>query len=73
MLAYANPENRLQNIAGIKPGDTRNADADWADGYGLIRFHKNSGEVTFECWPRFADVTKPGARQFPGWPQTVKP
>ena len=73
MVAYANPDKRLQDIAGIKPGDTRNAKANWADGYGLIRFHKKSGEVTFECWPRFADVTKPDAAQFPGWPQTVKP
>jgi hypothetical protein len=73
MLAYANPDKRLLNIAGIKPGDTSNADADWAAGYGLIRFKKDSGEVTFECWPRFADVAAPGARQFPGWPQTVKP
>ena len=73
MVAYANPDERLQNIAGVKPGDKSNADANWADGYGLIRFHKNSGEVTFECWPRFADVTRPDARQFPGWPRKVKP
>jgi hypothetical protein len=73
MVAYANPDERLQNIAGIKPGDKSHADANWADGYGLIRFHKNSGEVTFECWPRHADVTRPDARQFPGWPQKVKP
>lgn len=24
-------------------------------------------------WQRFADVTKPGEKQFPGWPVTVKP
>lgn len=40
-------------------------------GYGLIRFDKLTGEVTFECWPRNADVTQPGAQQFPGWPRTV--
>ena len=38
-------------------------------GYGLIRFDKPTREVTFECWPRDADVTQPGAKQFPGWPQ----
>ncbi|MDA0766861.1 MAG: metallophosphoesterase family protein [Verrucomicrobia bacterium] len=41
-------------------------------GYGLIRFKKDTKRVTFECWPRDADVTKPGAEQFPGWPRTVK-
>ena len=41
------------------------------DGYGLIRFNKSTREVTFEYWPREVDVTKPGAKQFPGWPKTV--
>lgn len=40
-------------------------------GYGLIRFKKSAREVTFECWPRSADVTKPDARQFPGWPRAI--
>ena len=42
-------------------------------GYGLIRFHKDREEVTFECWPREADVTQEDAQQFTGWPMTVKP
>lgn len=41
-------------------------------GYGLVRFNKPTGEVTFECWPRDADVTQPDAKQFPGWPRTAK-
>ncbi len=40
-------------------------------GFGLIRFRKDKQETTFECWPRSADLTKPGAKQFPGWPVTV--
>ena len=40
-------------------------------GYGLIRFNKAKQEVTFECWPRDADVTEPNAQQFVGWPMTV--
>lgn len=63
MLAYANP----LRTPGTAERET------WADGYGLIRFKKSSGEVTFECWPRFEDVSKPGAKQFPGWPVTVRP
>lgn len=53
MLAYANPEEM---------SDEKRR----ADGYGLARFDKKNGTVTFECWPRF-----PGP-QFPGWPITVK-
>lgn len=40
-------------------------------GYGLVRFVKSTREITFECWPRYADVTQPGAQQFPGWPHTI--
>lgn len=55
MLAYANPENReVRSIRG--------------DGYGLIRFNKVSGNITFECWPRFADLSKGDSEQFAGWP-----
>jgi hypothetical protein len=71
MVAYANPDERLRSISSQSKQTPENVN--WADGWGLIRFHKKSGEVTFECWPRFADVTKPGAKQFPGWPVTVKP
>jgi len=40
-------------------------------GYGLIRFNTESQETTFECWPRYVDVTQPDAQQFEGWPMTV--
>jgi len=54
MMAYANPEN-------LKDERKR------GDGYGLVRFNKASGNVTFECWPRFSQ-----GEQFPGWPITVR-
>jgi hypothetical protein len=54
ILAYANPED-------LKDERKR------ADGYGLVRFHKRSARVTFECWPRFSQ-----GEQFPGWPITVR-
>ena len=41
-------------------------------GYGLVRFKPSEGTVTFECWPRFVDVTQPEAQQFAGWPRTVQ-
>lgn len=40
-------------------------------GYGLIRFHTKTKEVTFECWPRDSDVSQQDALQFEGWPITV--
>ena len=54
MLAYANPED-------LEDEKKR------ADGYGLVRFDKRTGQVTFECWPRFSQ-----GEQFPGWPITVR-
>lgn len=40
-------------------------------GFGLVRFHKSSKKVTFECWPRDVYVLEKGAAQFTGWPVTV--
>jgi hypothetical protein len=58
MLAYANPEDR-------------NDEKQRADGYGIARYNKKDRTITFECWSRWADVTK-NEGQFPGWPITVK-
>ncbi|MCB0667641.1 MAG: alkaline phosphatase D family protein [Saprospiraceae bacterium] len=41
-------------------------------GYGLVRMNKANKEITFECWPRFEDVTKETAKQFTGWPFTIR-
>jgi hypothetical protein len=58
MMAYANPPN----IADEKQR---------ADGYGIARFDKRKGTVTFECWPRFSASDSDDRGQFPGWPITV--
>lgn len=58
MHAYANPGN-------VQDEKQR------ADGYGLVRFRKAARTITFECWPRFADVRAGDAAQFPGWPITI--
>lgn len=54
IMAYANPEDMQDEKKR-------------ADGYGLVRFHKKTQQVTFECWPRFST-----GEQFPGWPITVR-
>ena len=59
--------NKITMHAYANP-DARSA----AAGYGLIRFDKSSSEVTFECWPRAADVTNPDETQLPGWPVKIK-
>ena len=60
--------NKITMQAYVNPDSPSNG-----AGYGLIRFHKNKNQVTFECWPRHADVTKEDASQFLGWPITVTP
>ena len=59
MLAYANPEDHKNEL-------TR------ADGYGIVRFDKSNRTITFESWPRFADVLDGDSVQFPGWPITIR-
>lgn len=58
MLAYANPKDRK---------DVKQR----GDGYGLVRFNKKTGEATFECWPRFADLEEGDSAQYEGWPMTL--
>jgi hypothetical protein len=39
-------------------------------GLGLVRFNKQKRQITIECWPYLADVSKAGT-QMPGWPVTI--
>ena len=59
--------NRITMTAYANPDGSQDG-----SGFGLIRFSKPAGEVTFECWPRDVVVSEKGARQFTGWPVTVK-
>ena len=56
MHAYANP-----------PADRRDI-KNRADGFGVARFNKKNRTITYECWPRFGDVSKGKEGQYPGWP-----
>lgn len=58
--------NKISMLAYVNPESPSKG-----GGYGLIRFHKKDKTVTFECWPRYADVTRADAEQFEGWPITV--
>lgn len=61
--AVANPM-----VSGHKPA----ALYDRMPGYGIVQFNKEKHLATFECWPRWEDPSKPGAKQYPGWPITVR-
>ena len=58
MMAYANPPDRTD-------------EKQRGDGFGVARFNKKNRTVTFEAWPRFADVTAGDKAQFAGWPITI--
>ena len=58
--------NKISLMAYVNPES-----ASKGGGYGLIRFNKKQKQVTFECWPRYVDVTQPDASQFEGWPFTI--
>lgn len=64
--------NKLTMWATANPGtlkgdllDSRSA------GFGVVKFNCNTREITVECWPRKRDITKPGTKQYPGWPKTI--
>ena len=65
MVAYANPGLNSRTRKVTQDVTQR------GDGYALIRFRKSDRTITFECWPRYADVAA-GDAQYPGWPITVK-
>lgn len=67
MLAYSNPRGKTGAI-----GTRDDPFAGGAAGYGIIRFNKKDRLITAECWPRNVDIAAPGAKQYPGWPVTVR-
>lgn len=62
--------NRISMLAYANPPDVKD-ERQRGDGYGLVRFDKPAGRITFECWPRFSEVAEGDTAQFPGWPITV--
>jgi len=58
--------NKISMMAYVNPESNSKG-----GGYGLIHFNKTDKTTTFECWPRYIDVTKKDAEQFEGWPMTI--
>jgi hypothetical protein len=42
-----------------------------APGYGIIKFERATRKITIAIWPRWVDVTRPGAKPYEGWPITI--
>ncbi len=63
--------NRIHMLAYANPAD-RQDETQRGDGFGVARFNKVDRSITFEAWPRFADVADGDTAQYPGWPMTVK-
>ena len=81
MIAVANPERRsllsqqLRNRSLIPAAEAASGLGDQirasqGDGYGVVRFHKDTRRVTVECWPYLADPER-GDKQYSGWPQSI--
>ncbi len=82
MIAVANPERRsllgqrlrqryLIPVEEARQGLGDQIRASHGDGYGVVRFHKDTHTVTVECWPHDADP-QAGGKPFPGWPVTLR-
>ncbi len=63
VYAVANPEQTGREPARLY---------DRAPGYGILRFGREDRSITIECWPRWIDPSKPGAKPFEGWPIRIQ-
>ena len=59
-------ENKITMHAYANPDSNSNG-----AGFGVIKFDKSNKEVTFECWPRYQDLSLKKSEQFKGWPISV--
>ncbi len=66
--------NKITVWAAANPGARKNNDrlTTRSAGFGVVKFNRKTREITLECWPRNIDITSPGAKQYPGWPKTIK-
>ena len=54
-------------FTGLKPVNLY----DRATGFGMIRFNRDSRDITIECWPRVQDPKNSHPIQYPGWPIVI--
>ncbi len=66
--------NRITMLAVANPSPEENHDklTTRAAGFGLVKFDKKTRRITLECWPRNVDITNADAKQYAGWPRTIR-
>lgn len=66
--------NKITMLAVANPGERENHDklTTRSAGFGVVKFNKKSREIIVECWPRNVDISDSKARQYPGWPRTIR-
>jgi phosphodiesterase/alkaline phosphatase D-like protein len=62
----------LWAVANPDPQPNRDKLTTRAAGFGIVRFNKKDRTITMECWPRNVKVADPQAKQYPGWPRTIR-
>jgi hypothetical protein len=68
VLAASNAAEYHNRTLGISPANLH----DRAPGYGITRLDKATRQITFECWPLYADPEFPQTGgQYPDWPITI--
>lgn len=65
VYAVANPERDFRTSPPLAML------SDKSSGYGIIRFHKPTREITMEAWPILSDPRRGTGEQYAGWPRTV--
>lgn len=69
ILGSANSAEYYQQTTGVNPPNYH----DRGPGYGITRVNRTTREITFECWPIYADPEYPQTGgQYADWPQTVR-
>lgn len=62
--------NKITMHAYVNANDPGNKSSN-AAGFVLCRFNKKDRTIVAECWPRDADLSKPDAKMFKGWPKVI--
>lgn len=66
-------DNKVTMHAVANPSPEENHDklTTRAAGYGIVRFNKETREITMECWPRNTDITSSDENMYKDWPITI--
>ena len=63
--------NNKVTMHAVANPDDEDAPYNRGEGFGVIKFNKETRDITMECWPRNVDITKTDTKQYEGWPITI--